>query len=354
MKHLLDITDMSVSEIDALVNQAENIMKNREAYAHALDGKTLATLFFEPSTRTRLSFEAAMLELGGRVLGFSSADSSSAAKGETVGDTARVVSCFSDVIAMRHPKDGAARAAAAWARVPLINAGDGGHCHPTQTLTDLVTVHAEKGRLFGLKVGVVGDLKYGRTVHSLLNALLRYEGNSFVLISPRELRLPEYMLQAIKQKGGKAVETADMQEYMSELDVLYMTRIQRERFSDADEYERLKDSYILTRDKLGPAKEDMIVMHPLPRVNEIAADVDKDSRAKYFEQVNYGKFARMSLLLTREFDGGASGETKLGGTLTQKSCPNPRCITNAEPSLEKLSIFDGGTERCAYCETSLD
>jgi aspartate carbamoyltransferase catalytic subunit len=255
---------------------------------------------------------------------------------------------------MRHPKDGAARAAAAWARVPLINAGDGGHCHPTQTLTDLVTVHAEKGRLFGLKVGVVGDLKYGRTVHSLLNALLRYEGNSFVLISPRELRLPEYMLQAIKQKGGKAVETADLQEYMSELDVLYMTRIQRERFSDADEYERLKDSYILTRDKLGPAKEDMIVMHPLPRVNEIAADVDKDSRAKYFEQVNYGKFARMSLLLTLLKDGGASGETKLGGTLTQKSCPNPRCITNAEPSLEKLSIFDGGTERCAYCETSLD
>ena len=351
---MIDPTDLTVAETEQIVALAEDIIANRAKYSEACRGKKLATLFYEPSTRTRLSFTAAMLELGGQVIGFSDANSSSVSKGETVADTVRVIRCFADIIAMRHFKEGAPLVASQYAGIPVINAGDGSHAHPTQTLTDLVTVHAEKGRLFGLKVGVVGDLKYGRTVHSLLNALLRYEGNSFVLISPRELRLPEYMLQAIKQKGGKAVETADLQEYMSELDVLYMTRIQRERFSDADEYERLKDSYVLTRDKLGSAKEDMIVMHPLPRVNEIAADVDKDSRAKYFEQVNYGKFARMSLLLTLLKDGGASGETKLGGTLTQKSCPNPRCITNAEPSLEKLSIFDGGTERCAYCETSLD
>ena len=276
MRNLIDILDLSADEIDGLIRTAEDIRQNPGVYADSCRNKILATLFFEPSTRTRLSFESAMLSLGGRVLGFSDAGSSSSSKGESLADTIEVVSGYCDIIAMRHPKEGAPYVAADHSAVPVINAGDGSHAHPTQTLTDLVTVHAEKGRLFGLKVGVVGDLKYGRTVHSLLNALLRYEGNSFVLISPRELRLPEYMLQAIKQKGGKAVETADLQEYMSELDVLYMTRIQRERFSDADEYERLKDSYVLTRDKLGSAKEDMIVMHPLPRVNEIAADVDKD------------------------------------------------------------------------------
>ena len=354
MRHLIDPLDLTQQEITQLLDLADRICADPAAYQEVANHKKLATLFYEPSTRTRLSFEAAMLNLGGHVLGFPSENVSSATKGESVADTIRVVSCYADIVAMRHPKEGAPLRASRYSRIPVINAGDGGHQHPTQTLTDLVTLVREKGRLDNLTIGICGDLKYGRTVHSLLNALLRYEGNSFVLISPRELRLPEYMLQAIKQKGGKAVETADLQEYMSELDVLYMTRIQRERFSDADEYERLKDSYVLTRDKLGSAKEDMIVMHPLPRVNEIAADVDKDSRAKYFEQVNYGKFARMSLLLTLLKDGGASGETKLGGTLTQKSCPNPRCITNAEPSLEKLSIFDGGTERCAYCETSLD
>ncbi|MBS1416238.1 MAG: aspartate carbamoyltransferase [Clostridia bacterium] len=354
MKHLLDITDLSLKEIDSLVGLAEKIMSDRKAYARALEGKTLATLFFEPSTRTRLSFEAAMLELGGRVLGFSSADSSSTAKGETVGDTARVVSCFADVIAMRHPKDGAAWAAAKRSRVPVVNAGDGGHCHPTQTLTDLVTIHAEKGRLDKLRVGIVGDLKYGRTVHSLLNALLRYDGNSFVLISPEELRLPEYMKKAIEQKGAETVETTSLSEYMPSLDVLYMTRIQRERFPDADEYERLKDSYVLTREKLRQAKEDMIVLHPLPRVNEIATDVDDDRRARYFEQVGYGKFARMALLLSLLKNVDEKNDFVLKGARTEKICPNARCVTNAEPSLEKMSFSDDGAERCSYCETALD
>lgn len=354
MKHLLDITDLSVEEINEILSLAEKIMSDRKAYSNALCGKTLATLFFEPSTRTRLSFEAAMLELGGRVLGFSSADSSSTAKGETVGDTARVVSCFADIIAMRHPKDGAAWAAACKAAVPVVNAGDGGHCHPTQTLTDLVTIHAEKGRLNNLKVGIVGDLKYGRTVHSLLNALLRYKGNSFVLISPKELSLPEYMKKNIAQKGGEVVETTSLSEYMPQLDVLYMTRIQRERFADVGEYERLKDSYILTRKKLESAKEDMIVLHPLPRVNEIATDVDDDKRARYFQQVNYGKFARMALLMLLLDKKGDKNDFALKGNPTQKKCPNARCLTNAESALEKMSFFEDDTERCSYCETALE
>ena len=296
MKHLLDITDMSVSEIDALVNQAENIMKNREAYAHALDGKTLATLFFEPSTRTRLSFEAAMLELGGRVLGFSSADSSSTAKGETVGDTARVVSCFSDVIAMRHPKDGAARAAAAWARVPLINAGDGGHCHPTQTLTDLVTVHAEKGRLFGLKVGVVGDLKYGRTVHSLLMAM-RHFNPTFHFIAPDALKMPEEYKIYCREHGIRYVEHTDFtEETIAEADILYMTRVQRERFTDLMEYERVKNVYILRGKMLEHTRPNLRILHPLPRVNEIAYDVDESPKAYYFQQAQNGLYAREAIL----------------------------------------------------------
>ena len=360
MKHLLDITDMSVSEIDALVNQAENIMKNREAYAHALDGKTLATLFFEPSTRTRLSFEAAMLELGGRVLGFSSADSSSAAKGETVGDTARVVSCFSDVIAMRHPKDGAARAAAAWARVPLINAGDGGHCHPTQTLTDLLTIKREKGRLDHLTIGFCGDLKFGRTVHSLIKAMSRYEGIRVVLIAPDELRLPEYMLHEIETQteGVEFREVSTMEEVMPELDILYMTRVQKERFLDEEEFNRVKDSFVLDPSKLRTAKSDMIVLHPLPRVNEITRAVDNDPRAAYFRQVENGKFVRMALIYTllkwAEGEKLAAVPDLAEGMFIDRSmkCPNSRCISATE-DVDPLFVKAGDTCRCAYCEAKI-
>ena len=355
MRNLIDILDFDMDEISALIKTAEDIMVHPEKYCDACRHRILGTLFFEPSTRTRLSFESAMLGLGGNVLGFSDSSSSSVSKGESVSDTVAVVSGYCDIIAMRHPKEGAPYPALRHSAVPVINAGDGGHYHPTQTLADLMTIHCHKSSFENLTVALCGDLKYGRTVHSLINAMSRYKNIKFVLISPPELTLPDYIKQGVlAEKNIEYIETGDLESAMPSLDILYMTRVQRERFFNEADYIRLKDSYILTRDKLGPAKEDMIVMHPLPRVNEIAADVDKDSRAKYFEQVNYGKFARMSLLLTLLKDGGASGETKLGGTLTQKSCPNPRCITNAEPSLEKLSIFDGGTERCAYCETSLD
>ena len=357
MKHLLDITDMSVSEIDALVNQAENIMKNREAYAHALDGKTLATLFFEPSTRTRLSFEAAMLELGGRVLGFSSADSSSAAKGETVGDTARVVSCFSDVIAMRHPKDGAARAAAAWARVPLINAGDGGHCHPTQTLTDLLTIKREKGRFDNMTIGFCGDLKFGRTVHSLIKALSRYSGIKVILIAPQELRLPDYMLAEMSENSKlefREVET--MEEVMPELDILYMTRVQKERFLDEEEFDRVKNSFVLDPGKLETAKEDMIILHPLPRVNEITRAVDNDPRAAYFRQVENGKFVRMALILTllRWADENKPFEKtpvfSEDYVVNEMECSNRRCISATEDVDRLFHRLPDGSCRCAYCE----
>ena len=298
MKHLLDITDMSVSEIDALVNQAENIMKNREAYAHALDGKTLATLFFEPSTRTRLSFEAAMYELGGNVLGFSEAQSSSASKGESVADTVRVVGCYADIIAMRHPKEGAPVVACQSSTVPVINAGDGGHNHPTQTLTDLLTIHREKGRLNNLTIGLCGDLKFGRTVHSLLLAMSRYENINFVLISPEELKIPDYLKEDFLMKNHVPfTETTSLEEAMPKLDILYMTRVQRERFFNEQDYIRLRDSYILIAEKLKAAKEDMCILHPLPRVNEISKDVDSDSRACYFKQALNGKFIRMALIL---------------------------------------------------------
>ena len=298
MRNLIDILDLDVREIDALIARANDIIERPDAYREICRYKKLATLFFEPSTRTRLSFEAAMLELGGQVLGFSEAASSSSAKGESVSDTVRVVSCYADVIAMRHPKEGAPLVASMAASVPIINAGDGGHNHPTQTLTDLLTISREKGRLDHLTVGLCGDLKFGRTVHSLISALSRYEGVRFVLISPEELRLPDYIKQDIlEEKGLEYVETESLEEVMPELDILYMTRVQRERFFNEEDYLRLRDSYILTPDKLATAKSDLSVMHPLPRVNEISTAVDADPRACYFRQALNGKYIRMALIL---------------------------------------------------------
>ena len=298
MRSLIDTVDLTVEELDEMIAVACDIADHPEKYAHACAGKKLATLFFEPSTRTRLSFEAAMYELGGNVLSMSSAGASSAAKGESVADTAKTVSCYADIIAMRHPKEGAALVAALAASIPVINAGDGGHCHPTQTLADLYTIYREKGRLGNLTVGFCGDLKFGRTVHSLINALSRYAGIHVVLISPEELRLPEYVItEVLDKKHIPYKETTDLLEVMPELDILYMTRVQRERFFNEEEYLRLKDSYILTPEKLETAKADLAIMHPLPRVNEISVAIDEDPRACYFKQVLGGKYMRMALIL---------------------------------------------------------
>ena len=294
---LLSILDLSVQEIDELVSTAEHIIANPKSYAHRCAGKKLATLFFEPSTRTRLSFEAAMYELGGNVIGFAGAQSSSAAKGESVADTAKTISCYADIIAMRHPKEGAPMVAAMNASVPVINAGDGGHNHPTHTLADLLTIKLEKGRFDHLVIGVCGDLKFGRTVHSLIDAMSRYEGVSFVLISPEELKVPDYVRNAMKEKNIPFVETTDLEGAMPDLDILYMTRVQRERFFNEEDYLRLKDSYILTADKLDNAKQNLSVLHPLPRVNEISVAIDDDPRACYFKQVLNGKYMRMALIL---------------------------------------------------------
>lgn len=298
MRSLTDIRELSTDELDGLISVANDIIENPGKYSEACRGKKLATLFFEPSTRTRLSFEAAMYELGGNVLSVASAASSSAAKGESVADTARVVSCYADIIAMRHPKEGAPLVASMHATVPVINAGDGGHNHPTQTLADLLTIQREKGRLGNLTVGLCGDLKFGRTVHSLIAALSRYEGVRFVLISPDELKLPSYVKKDILKKNNiDYVQTSDLSSVMPELDVLYMTRVQKERFFNEEDYLRLRDSYILTPDKLKNAKPDLAILHPLPRVNEIAVAIDDDPRACYFKQVLYGKYMRMALIL---------------------------------------------------------
>lgn len=299
MRHLLDTTDLSVKEIDDLVALAMDIINHKEKYSDVCHGKKLATLFFEPSTRTRLSFEAAMMELGGNVLGFSEAASSSASKGETVGDTIKIVSCYTDIIAMRHPLEGAPRVAAYKTDVPVINAGDGGHSHPTQTLTDLLTIFREKGRFDNLTIGLCGDLKFGRTVHSLIKAMCRYSNIKFVLISPKELSVPDYIkTDYLEEKGMEYIETEDMEAAMPSLDILYMTRIQRERFFSEDEYLKHKDAFILDVDKLENAKSDLTIMHPLPRVNEITTAVDEDPRAKYFEQALNGKYIRMALIIT--------------------------------------------------------
>lgn len=298
VRSLTDILELTTQEIDELVATATDIIANPAAYAHKCDRKILATLFFEPSTRTRLSFESAMLSLGGQTLGFSEATSSSAAKGESVADTVRTVSCYSDIIAMRHPKEGAPLVASMHSMVPVINAGDGGHNHPTQTLTDLLTIHHEKGRFENLTVGFCGDLKFGRTVHSLISAMSRYEGTRIVLVSPEELKLPSYVKKEVLARNNITyVQTTDLESVMPELDILYMTRVQRERFFNEEDYLRLKDSYILTPEKLAGAKEDLSILHPLPRVNEISVAVDKDPRAAYFRQVRYGRYIRMALIM---------------------------------------------------------
>ena len=298
MRNLIDIKDLSVEEIDQLIEKAKDIMENKEKYSEKCKNKILATLFFEPSTRTRLSFESAMLGLGGNVIGFSDAMNSSASKGETVSDTIRVVNGYSDIIAMRHPKEGAPMVVSEVSRVPIINAGDGGHNHPTQTLTDLLTISKEKGRLADLTIGLCGDLKFGRTVHSLITAMARYKNIKFILISPEELKVPNYIKTEVLDKNNiKWCETQDIEEHMNELDILYMTRVQKERFFNEADYVRLKDYYILNEEKLKNAKSDLCIMHPLPRVNEIAKEVDNDPRACYFKQAEYGRYIRMALIL---------------------------------------------------------
>ena len=357
MRNLIDIRDLSTQEIDERIAVANDIIANPQKYSEVCRGKKLATLFFEPSTRTRLSFEAAMLELGGNVIGFSEASSSSAAKGESISDTAKMISCYADIMAMRHPKEGAPYVAARAASIPVINAGDGGHCHPTQTLADLLTIYRELGRLDNLTVGCCGDLKYGRTVHSLISAMSRYKNIKVVLIAPEELRLPKYVKYEVLEKNGMDyVETTSLEEAIPQLDVLYMTRIQRERFDSFDEYERLKDSYVLTAEKMALGKPTMRVLHPLPRVNEISVKVDEDPRAAYFRQALNGKYMRMALILKllKEAEEGRQMEP-LGQVLTNElHCDNPRCITSTEQELDhvfKCVDRERGIHRCIYCES---
>lgn len=356
-RSIIDIDELSVEELDKIIKRACDIMENPKKYSKACEGKKLATLFYEPSTRTRLSFEAAMMELGGNVLGFSSASSASVSKGESVSDTAKVISCYADIIAMRHPYEGAPLVAAESASIPLINAGDGGHAHPTQTLADLLTIYREHGRLNNMVIGLCGDLKYGRTVHSLIKAMIRYEGVSFVLISPRELSLPAYIKTEVLEKNNVTfAETASLEEAIPKLDILYMTRIQRERFDDLDEYERLKDSYVLTKSKLAAAKESMSVLHPLPRVNEISVDVDDDSRACYFKQALYGKFMRMSLILSLlEGSAGTIREKVTAQDKKKPKCRNPKCISQIEQELpQRFKIGTDACTRCAYCDNLIE
>ena len=352
MSALLDILDLTPAELDGLMDRADDIAAHPLDYAGRCRGKKLATLFFEPSTRTRLSFEAAMYELGGNVLGFSEAASSSAAKGETVADTARTVGNYADIIAMRHPLEGAPAAAALYAGVPVINAGDGGHNHPTQTLADLLTIRREHGRLGNLTVGLCGDLKYGRTVHSLARALARYGGNSFVFIAPEELRMPDYVKQDLRAAGVAFSETESLEEALPTLDVLYMTRVQRERFSDAAQYERLKDRYILTADKMALAGERLRVLHPLPRVNEISPEVDGDPRACYFEQVLCGKQMRMALIL-RLLERAEEPVKAPAPATDGPRCRNPRCVTARESALPRRYLERAGARRCYYCESEI-
>ena len=357
MRSLISILDLSVEELDQLIATAKDIIAHPENYWDRCAHKKLATLFYEPSTRTRLSFEAAMLELGGTVLGFSEAGSSSAAKGESVSDTAKMISCYADIAAMRHPREGAPYVASQAATIPFINAGDGGHNHPTQTLADLLTIHREMGRLDNLTIGLCGDLKYGRTVHSLIEAMSRYTGIKFVLISPKELKIPGFIrYNVFENQGIPYTETESLEEAMPQLDVLYMTRIQRERFVDPYEYERLKDSYILTADKMNLAKEKMCVMHPLPRVNEISVKVDEDPRAAYFRQALNGKYMRMALILMLLEE--AKRDPVLEAMDTSdleydRVCRNPKCISQVEqelPQIFRCTDKAADIHRCIYCE----
>ena len=357
MRSLISILDFSVEELDSLVATAKDIIAHPENYREKCRYKKLATLFFEPSTRTRLSFEAAMLELGGSVLGFSEATSSSAAKGESMADTAKVLSCYADIMAIRHPKEGAPYVASNNATVPVINAGDGGHNHPTQTLTDILTISREMGRLDNLTIGLCGDLKHGRTVHSLVEAMARYKGVKFVLISPEELKIPGFIRFNVLERYGIAYEeVSSLEDAMPELDVLYMTRIQRERFDCANTYERLKDSYILNTEKMALAKDRMCVLHPLPRVNEISVAVDSDPRAAYFRQALNGKYIRMALILMLLQDAEKDPvrhPIDISGYLKDRTCTNPRCICQVEqelPHLAKLTDPRANIYRCIYCE----
>ena len=356
MRSIIDIRDLTPAEIDELITVANDIIANPKKYSEVCRGKKLATLFFEPSTRTRLSFEAAMYELGGNVLTVAGGATSSASKGESVADTAKTVSCYADIIAMRHPKEGAPLVASMNASIPVINAGDGGHCHPTQTLADLLTISREKGRLSDLTVGFCGDLKFGRTVHSLIAALSRYTGIKIVLISPNELRVPDYVKTEVMDKSNIPYEeTTDLLSVMPELDILYMTRVQRERFDSEEEYLRLKDSYILTPDKLTDAKKDLSILHPLPRVNEIAVAIDNDPRACYFKQVFNGKIMRMALIM-KLLDAAKNGENDVhpqNCVTNVMKCTNPRCITGVEQELSHVFIRTdnaSGVYRCLYCE----
>lgn len=358
MRSLIDICDLTPVEIDEMIATATDIINNPEKYSEKCKGKKIATLFFEPSTRTRLSFEAAMLELGGSVLPVPGEALSSAAKGESISDTVKVISSYADIIAMRSPKEGAAFVAANSANVPIINAGDGGHCHPTQTLADLFTIYREKGTFDNLTVGFCGDLKYGRTVHSLITALSRYKNIKIVLISPEELKLPNYVKIGVIEKSGMEYrETDNLEKAIPELDILYMTRIQQERFEDKDEYERLKDAYILTAEKMQAAKKDACIMHPLPRVNEISVKVDEDPRACYFKQVENGKHIRMALILKllEEAKNPVKEDLFAGKEIIESTsgCENPRCISQTEQELKKLfKIVDKKADicRCVYCE----
>lgn len=358
MKSVIDIIDLTTGEIEELMHVAADIIDNPSKYSEKCKGKKLATLFFEPSTRTRLSFESAMLDLGGNVIGFAEESSTSASKGESMADTARVIGCYADIIAMRSPKEGAPLVASKHAGIPVINAGDGGHCHPTQTLTDLFTIFREKGRVDNLTIGFCGDLKYGRTVHSLITALSRYENVKIVLISPKELAIPNYVKYEILDKNGmEYTETTSLEDVLPELDVLYMTRIQRERFADKAEYERLKDSYILTAEKLDLAKPDTSILHPLPRVNEISVKIDSDPRACYFKQVRNGKFMRMALIL-KLLDEANKSEVydafkDMELSYNEFKCDNDRCITHSEQELDhvfKLVDKERQIYRCIYCE----
>ncbi len=354
MRNLIDILELSTEDIRGLIETAEDMIACPAKYAEACKGKILGTLFFEPSTRTRLSFTSAMMSLGGSVLGFSDSTSSSATKGESVADTVRMVSAYSDIIAMRHPKEGAPFVAAKAASVPIINAGDGGHFHPTQTLTDLLTIKRKKGSLDNLVIGLCGDLKFGRTVHSLIAAMSRYSGIKFVLISPEELKLPGYVKYEFLGEGKVAYEEIDdLEKAMPQLDILYMTRVQQERFASYDEYLRLKDSYILTPDKLINAKKDLCILHPLPRVNEISVKVDEDSRACYFEQAANGRYIRMALILKLLGEKDQPDVPRTGETVEGLSCENPRCICKTEQELAPLfrcADETHGVYRCVYCD----
>ncbi|MGN0613627.1 MAG: aspartate carbamoyltransferase [Porcipelethomonas sp.] len=347
--HLIDLNDYQVSWWNKIIGLGHDIRLHPQRYTHACDGKIMATLFFEPSTRTQMSFQSAMIRLGGSIIGFDNPATSSVAKGENLKDTTKIVSNYADILVMRHPLAGAAKAAALTADCPVINAGDGGHLHPTQTLTDLLTLHEEKGRLDNLNIGLCGDLVYGRTVHSLCKALSAYSGNTFVLISTPQLRLPSYIKDVIKASGSRYMEVSSLDEVIGDLDMLYMTRIQRERFASEEEYMSQKDTYILDRKKMSKARPDMIVMHPMPRVDEIANDVDSDERAVYFKQAKYGMFVRMALIMTMLES--EKNTRLLKGTVHHScACSNPKCITNTEKYLPRSFVGTGDTIECEYCD----